>query len=103
MTTSPSELAQRLAGIVGSTSWSGDNGTAKVLVDAAEWVTAHQALRSEMPYFSWLSVIDWTSEVAVGDPPEDEAVEERYEILSCLSDASVGVATQFSQVSMAGA
>lgn len=90
MTTSPSELAERIAGIVGSDSWSGENGTPKVHVEASGWVAAHEALRSELPYFSWLSAIDWTTDVAVGDPPESEDVEERYEILSCLGDASVG-------------
>jgi NADH-quinone oxidoreductase subunit C len=90
VTTSPSELAERVAGIVGSTSWSGDNGTAKVSVDPAGWVAAHEALRAELPYFSWLSAIDWTVDVAVGDPPAGDDIEERYEILSCLADASEG-------------
>lgn len=88
MTTSPSELAERVAGIVGSSTWSDDHGTAKVWVEAAGWVAAHDALKSELPYFSWLSAIDWTAEVAVGDPPEDEEVEERFEILSCLGDGA---------------
>jgi NADH-quinone oxidoreductase subunit C len=90
VTTSPSELAERVAGMVGSDSWSDDHGTAKVIVDAAGWVAAHEALKDEMPYFSWLSAIDWTTEVAVGDPPDSDDVEERFEVLSCLGDASTG-------------
>lgn len=88
MTTSPSELAERVAGIVGSDTWSDDYGTAKVMVDASGWVAAHAALKEELPFFSWLSAIDWTTDVAVGDPPEDENVEERFEVLSCLGDAA---------------
>ena len=91
MTTSPSELAERVAGIVGSDSWSDHHGTAKVMVDPTGWVAAHEALKAEMPYFSWLSAIDWTTEVAVGEPPEDEDIDERYEVLSCLGDGSTGV------------
>ena len=91
MTTSPSELAERVAGMVGSDSWSDDHGTAKVIVDAAGWVAAHEALKDEMPYFSWLSAIDWTTDVAVSDPPADEDVAERFEVLSCLGDGATGV------------
>lgn len=88
MTTSPSELAERVAGLVGSDSWTDDHGTAKVMVEPSAWVAAHETLKAEFPFFSWLSSIDWTTDVAVGDPPEDENVEERYEVLSCLGDGA---------------
>lgn len=84
MTTSPSEVAERVAGVVGSDRFSSDNGTAKVYVDAAAWLAAHDSLAPDMPFFSWLSAIDWTTEVAVGDPPESDEIEDRYEILSCV-------------------
>ncbi len=90
MTTSPSELAERVAGIVGSDRFSYDNGTAKVHVEAARWVEAHEALGAEMPYFSWLSAIDWAADVVVGDPPETEGIEPRYEVLSCLGNVETG-------------
>ncbi len=89
MTVSPSELAERVAGIVGSDRFSSDYGTAKVRVARDRWTAAHEALKAELPYFSWLSAIDWASEVSVGDPPE-EAVEDRFEVLSCLGNTDDG-------------
>ena len=89
MTASPSEIAERCAAMVGADSFSADHGTAKIRVAASRWVEVHEALRMDLPFFSWLSAIDWTAEVAVGDPPE-EGVEERYEVLSRLSDVGNG-------------
>ena len=90
MTTSPSELAERVAGIIGSAEWTADHRTPKVQVDPGDWVSAHEALKETFPFFSWLSAVDWAAEVSVGDPPEDETLDERYELLSCLADADVG-------------
>lgn len=90
MTTSPSETAARVAALAGSDRFSSDHGTAKVVVDADRWVEAHEAVRDEMPYFSWLSAVDWTAEVSVGEPPESEDVEPRYEIVSCLANVDTG-------------
>jgi len=90
VTANPSELAERVAGVVGSDRFSSDNGTAKVRVESDRWLEVHQTLGAEMPYFSWLSAIDWATEVAVGDPPESEDVESRYEILSCLGNVETG-------------
>jgi len=84
VTTNPSELAERVAGVVGSDRFTSDHGTAKVYVDVSSWVAAHQSLASDMPFFSWLSAIDWAAEVAVGEPPESDEFEQRYEILSCV-------------------
>jgi NADH:ubiquinone oxidoreductase subunit C len=50
----------------------------------------HRVLKEHLPFFSWLSAIDWTAEVAVGDAVEGEAVVERFEVLSRLSDVSAG-------------
>lgn len=90
MTANPSELAEHVAGVVGSDRFSSDNGTAKVRVESDRWVEAHRALGVEMPYFSWLSAIDWATEVVVGDPPESDDIEPRYEILSCLGNVETG-------------
>ncbi len=90
MTTSPSDLAERVAGIIGSGHFTSDHGTAKVHVEATAWVAAHESLASEMPFFSWLSAVDWTTEVTVGDPPEIEEIEQRYEILSCVGSIDGG-------------
>ena len=53
---------------------------------------AHRALKQHLPFFAWLSAIDWSNEVAVGDPVEGDPVEERYEVISRLSDVSAGEA-----------
>ncbi len=79
-------LAERVAGIAGSDSWTADFGNAKVRVDRSRWVEAVEAVRDEagLEFFSFLSAIDWSNEVAVGEPLEDP-VEERYEVLVRLS------------------
>lgn len=89
MTVNPSESATHYAGLVGAERSTADFGTAKVYVDPGAWVEAHRTLRDHLPFFSWLSAIDWSNDRAVGDPP-DEPVEERYEILSRLADVSAG-------------
>ena len=98
MTESPSEaavapdatgVAQKFAALVGSEAYSADFGTARVRVPADGWLDAHRTLKEQLPYFSWLSAIDWANEVSVGDPPEGE-VEERFEVLSCLGNPSTG-------------
>jgi NADH:ubiquinone oxidoreductase subunit C len=71
--------------------------TVKIHVDAKDWVSALTKARDEqgLVFFSWLSAVDWSSEVAVGDPFPAE-VEDRYEILATLSDVSVGRRVTFS-------
>jgi NADH-quinone oxidoreductase subunit C len=103
VTESPSEsapseagaLAERLAGVVGSDTWSADFGTPKVRVALDSWVEAHRAASEHLPFFSWLGAVDWAGDVAVGDPPEGD-VEERYEVVSCLSDVTRGDFVLFS-------
>lgn len=98
MTESPSEarpaaaeIAERFASAVGADRWSGDHGTAKIHVTPARWVEVHERLREDLPFFSWLSAIDWSREVAVGEPPDDVTLEERFEVLSRLSDVTLGI------------
>lgn len=93
MTASPSEVgpvavAERYGTMVGA-EWSAEFGTPKLRVTAARWVEVHQTLKPHLPFFSWLSAIDWAAEVAVGDPPT-EGVEERFEVLSRLSEVTTG-------------
>lgn len=92
MTVSPSEatgLAEHYAGLVGAERWTADHRTVKLFVSPDKWVEAHRTLKAHLPFFSWLSAIDWANETAVGEPPE-EPVEERYEVLSRLADVSKG-------------
>lgn len=104
MTDSPSEasspgaaasaaaVAERFASLVGAESWSAEHDTAKIVVAPEQWVEAHTALKEHLPFFSWLAGVDWAGEVAVGEPPADEDVEERFELLSRLADVDEGKA-----------
>jgi NADH-quinone oxidoreductase subunit C len=81
------DFAARVAELAGSESWSADFGNGKVRVDRSRWVEAVEAVRdgAGLAFFSFLSAIDWSNEVAVGEPLA-ETVEERYEILVRLSN-----------------
>jgi NADH-quinone oxidoreductase subunit C len=71
--------------------------TVKVEVDRGEWVSALTKARDDLGlvFFSWLSAVDWSSEVEVGDPyPED--VEDRIEVLATVGDLSEGRRVTFS-------
>ena len=83
------ELAARIAELAGAESWSAEFGNAKVRIDRSRWVEAVQAVRdgAGLPFFSFLSAVDWSNEVAVGEPLE-ETVEERYEILVRVSSGT---------------
>jgi NADH-quinone oxidoreductase subunit C len=92
----PPSRAAYWAEVAGATAWSDAFRTAKVRVPRERWVEAHRALKEHLPFFSWLSAIDWSSEVAVGDPVEGDAVEERFEVISRLADVSAGEAVMVS-------
>ena len=104
MTESPSEapalgaadVAQRFAALVGAASSSAEFGTAKIVVPRERWVEVHQALKEHLPFFSYLSAIDWSAEVAVGEPPAEDAVTGRFEVISRLSDVDEGKALMVS-------
>ena len=95
--TGVAELAERVAGIAGASAWSAEFGNAKVLVDRSQWVEAVQAVRdqADLAFFSFLSAVDWSNEVEVGEPLE-EPVEERYEVLVRLSSARTSDAVTIS-------
>lgn len=84
------ELAEAVAGSVGGQVEMAF-GTAKVKVDRASWVESVTKCRDDhdLVFFSWLSAVDWSNEVEVGDTLT-EPVEERYELICALSDLSVG-------------
>lgn len=104
MTSSPSDTASTtLSGYADEVASSvGGTGevtfdTVKVTVGPSDWEAAHRTARDELGliFFSWLSAVDWANEVAVGDPPGAE-VEERFEVLSTVSDVSDGRRVTFS-------
>ncbi len=105
MTSSPSDaettvdplqgLADEMAAAVGGEAQVAF-GTIKIRVPAENWSQALETARDEgMVFFSWLSAVDWTSEVAVGDPPGEEVVE-RIELLATVADLSTGKRVTFS-------
>ena len=84
------EFADRVATAVGGRAEVA-HGTVKVRVAPSAWKEALTVTSGDLGlvFLSWLSAIDWTNEVAVGDEP-DEPVEERYELLCAVSDLSDG-------------
>lgn len=89
------EFAERL----GADGFIVEFDTPRILVDRDKWVDTIVAAYEELPFFSWLSAIDWSKDVEVGESVEDpDALEERFEVLCRLSsvenaDAATFVAT----------
>lgn len=85
-----SEFAESVASVLGGRAEVA-HGTAKVRVAPPAWKEALLAARDELGlvFLSWLSAVDWSNEVAVGDE-HDEPVEERYEMLCAVSDLTDG-------------
>ena len=85
------DFADSVAEAVGAIRHTSDLGTVKVYVERERWREAVTAARdqAELPFFSWLSAVDWTNEVAVGDRPAEE-VEERYEVMCAVSNITDG-------------
>ncbi len=78
--------AAAIADRIGATSWTAELDTVRLMVDRERWVEAVTAVGEELPFFSWLSAIDWSREVAVGEPAADvDELEERYEVLCHMS------------------
>jgi NADH-quinone oxidoreductase subunit C len=67
------------------------HGTIKAHVSKDRWIDALTKARDDLGliFFSWLSAIDWSNEVEVGDPPTEE-VDERLEILCTVGDLGDG-------------
>ncbi len=94
MTASPSEattfdldaFAAEIAEAVGGQARVA-HGTAKVVVAPEGWTDALTTARDGfgLGYFSWLSAVDWTTDVEVGDPPAEETPE-RIEVLCAVGD-----------------
>jgi NADH-quinone oxidoreductase subunit C len=90
------ELAAALAEAVGGTHELA-HGTAKIRVDKDRWVESLRTARDDfgLIFFSWLSAVDWSNQVEVGDALT-EAVEERYEVIAAVADISTGLIVLFS-------
>jgi NADH-quinone oxidoreductase subunit C len=106
VTESPSEApgnpvaayAAQIADLVGATSFSADYDTVRLYVDRGAWVESIRKARDEagLEFFSWLSAVDWSRDVEVGDPVEDvDALEERFEVMCRLSSVESWEGAQF--------
>ena len=98
--TSPDTLAaftENLAALVGADSWTADNATVRIVVSRDSWVdTLRTARDAGLEFFSWLSAVDWSRDVAVGDPVADEdALTERYEVVARVSSVTDATAAHF--------
>lgn len=91
------EHARQVAEAIGSEEWEVQHRTVKVRVPPERWVDSITTARHQLGlvFLSWLSAIDWSNEVEVGDAPEEE-VEERFEVLCRLSDLEEGRGVTFS-------
>lgn len=91
------EFAASVAESVGALSHTIAFDTIKIRVASDAWVATAMKAKFELGlvFFSYLSAIDWTNTVEVGDPPSEE-VEERYELLFGAADLSEGRIVHFS-------
>ena len=90
--------AARLAEQLGADGWRSEFGTVRILVARDRWVDTLAAARDDagLPFFSWLSAIDWSREVSVGEPVnEPESLDERYEVICRLSSVENADAAHF--------
>ena len=70
--------------------------TVRVFVDPVKWVETIVAARDELPFFSWLSAIDWSKTTEVGEGVDDpDALDERFEVICRLSSVENADAVQF--------
>jgi NADH:ubiquinone oxidoreductase subunit C len=84
------DLASRVAEMVNGTLEDAVD-TIKISVDRDSWVSALTTARDEfgLVYFSWLAGVEWTNEVAIGDPLEAD-VEPHFEVLCMVGDLVEG-------------
>ena len=75
-----------LAEKVGATGYTTDFDTVRILVDRDNWVDAIVTASDDLPFFSWLSAIDWSKTTEVGEPvDEPDELEERFEVICRMS------------------
>jgi NADH-quinone oxidoreductase subunit C len=88
-----SGLAERLGGraVV-------EHETVRIYIDREAWFDTLRRARDEegLPSFSWLSGIDWSKDVAVGDTVEEpDQLDERFEVMCRLSSIENANGAQF--------
>jgi len=92
------EFTATVAERLGARSWVAEFGTGRVYVERERWTETLRQARDEegLPFFSWLSAIDWSVDSAVGEGVADpESLEERYEVICRLSSVTSADAVHF--------
>jgi len=75
-------LTERL----GATGYDAEFDTIRIFVERENWVETIVKASDDLPFFSWLSAIDWSKTTEVGEGVDDpDALEERFEVLCRLS------------------
>jgi NADH-quinone oxidoreductase subunit C len=91
--------AADLSARLGAEGYTVEFDTVRIFVSLDKWVATINAAREDLELFSWLSAVDWSKEVEVGEPVADvDELEERFEVLCRLSsvknaDGAIFVAT----------
>jgi len=83
--------AEALVEKVGAIGFTLEFDTVRIHVEPSRWVDTIVTANEDLELFSWLSAIDWSKDVEVGDPVDDvDALEERFEVLCRLSSVQNG-------------
>jgi NADH:ubiquinone oxidoreductase subunit C len=70
--------------------------TVRILVDRDVWVDTILEAMKELPFFSWLSAIDWSRDTEVGEGVSDpDDLEERFEVICRLSSVESAEGAHF--------
>ncbi len=80
------QWAAELTETLGAEGFTAEFGTVRVIVERDRWIETINRAYEHLPFFSWLSAIDWSKETEVGEgvaAPDD--VEERFEVMCRLS------------------
>lgn len=81
---------------LGCLSYDVEFDTVRVFVDKDKWVDTINEARTELPFFSWLSAIDWSKDFEVGEGVADpDSLEERFEVICRLSSVTNGDGVNF--------
>jgi len=83
------EYAEGITQRLGAEGFSVEFDTVRVFVDRHKWVETINDARKELPFFSWLSAIDWSKDTEVGEGVADpEDLVERFEVMCRLSSVT---------------
>ncbi|MFC2153374.1 NADH-quinone oxidoreductase subunit C [Actinomycetota bacterium] len=78
-----------LAESVGALDYVVEFDTPRISVDADRWVETILSAYEQLDFFSWLSAIDWSKDVEVGEPVSDpDSLDERFEVMCRLSSVT---------------